>query len=319
MAFSNRWKLVATTAAALTLAFAACGDEKKDGDDGNTPRNDAGSGGPGGLGGLGDFLDGGLDLIAELDDNVAGSACTLNEDCMGKNAVCTVTTADGRGACSGACTANSNCGAGGQCITVASFGETAVSFCAKTCTDDSQCDPELECRETVDVRGVLDSIFELLDGGIEGLNAEDTPKICQEKANTVNLANGAVGKACTASNADSVCGGGTCDVTPLNPGGYCTGMCFEDSHCGNTGGCARDALSSTFGAPGSCRVKCTTDDQCRKDEDYTCVEFELAFGPGKYCAYTPSFDGGFLPVADAGDSSTSDAGTPAADAASGDN
>src|SRR5687767_6326988 len=111
MAFSIRWRLLAATAAAVTLAFAACGDDEKKKED-NTPRNDAG----GDLGGL--FEDGGiLDVTADLDDNVAGSACTTSADCGGKNAVCAITTAE-TGSCSGVCNTNSNCGAGGECITV---------------------------------------------------------------------------------------------------------------------------------------------------------------------------------------------------------
>jgi hypothetical protein len=311
MAFSIRWQLVATTAAALTLAFAACGDEEKkepEGNNGNGGSRDGGGGGD-----LGDlFPDGGLDIIADLDDNVAGSACATSTDCGGKNAVCAITVSE-KGSCSGACTTDDNCGAGGKCVTVASFAETPLSFCAKTCTNDSQCDPELECRKTVDLRGVFDSVVEFLDGGVEGLDVQETPTICQEKSGSVELANGAVGKACTADNAASVCGGGICETSFLNPGGYCTGNCLEDSDCGNTGGCARDFASATLGLPGSCRLKCDTDSDCRVAEEYTCLTSEALFGPGSYCAYTPTFDGGFgFPTGDAGaGGANTDAGTAA--------
>lgn len=318
MAFSIRWQLLVPTAAALTLAFAACGDdEKKDGENnGGGQRNDAG-------GGLGGLFDGGLDLTADLDDNVAGSACTVNEDCAGTNAVCSITTAE-KGYCSGVCNTDSNCGAGGKCITVANLFDTPLSFCAKTCSSDNECDPDLECRKTVDLRGVFDQVVEFLDGGVEGVDVEETPTICQEKAGTVQLANGAVGKACTADNASSECGGGTCETSFLNPGGYCTGMCLEDSDCGNTGGCARDFVSATLGLPGSCRLKCTSDSDCREDENYACTTSQELFGPGSYCAYTPQFDGGFpfgdggFPTGDSGSQTANDAGTPAPDAGEGD-
>jgi hypothetical protein len=303
MAVSMRWKLLAATAAALTLAFGACGDDEKKGDNENKGSGDGG--------GLEDFLDGGLEsLLADLDDDVAGAPCKENTDCGGKNATCSVGAPGVFRSCTGLCTEDSHCGAGGTCVKIASFGEDQLSYCSKVCSSDSECSSELQCRKGIDINEVVSGISELLDGGI-GLEPEETPKICQEKANTVMLANGAVGKPCTADTAASVCGGGTCS-TLLNPGGYCTGSCLDDSHCGNTGGCARDIVSATLGAPGTCLLKCTTDTACR--EGYSCQENAAVFGTGKYCAADIQIpDGGFFPIPDAG--ATSDSATPVPDAA----
>jgi hypothetical protein len=307
MAFSNRWQLMAAMAAAASLALAACGDEKKDEEPNNTPRSDGGAGGNP----LDALLDGGLNVTADLDDNVAGKACTMSTDCGGTNAACSRVFAD-TGYCSGVCNDDSNCGAGGKCIKVATVFDTPLSFCAKTCSSNSQCDSELECRKTVDLRGVFDSVVEFLDGGVDGVDVETTPDICQEKAGTVKLANGAVGKPCTTENEGSVCGGGYCDAL-LSPGGSCTGNCLANSDCGNTGGCGRDFLSATLGIAGLCRLKCTADTDCRQDEGYVCLTSEALFGPGSYCAYVPTFDGGFG-FGDAGlGGGGGDAGAPAGD------
>jgi hypothetical protein len=232
--------------------------------------------------------------------------------------VCARVVAD-TGYCSGICGQDSDCGQGGRCIRVADVFGTPLSYCAKTCSSDSQCDPELECRKAGDLRGVFDAVVEFLDGGVEGVDVQATPDICQEQAGTTQLANGAVGKACTAENAGSVCGGGHCDTSFLNPGGYCTGNCFEHSECGNTGGCSRNFLNTTLGVAGACLLKCTVDTDCRQAEGYACVTAEALLGPGSYCAYVPTFDGGVAvgdggaPASDAGTPASDDAGTPAGD------
>ena len=303
MAVSKQWKFLAVMAAALPLVLGACGGDK------NTDKGNTG-GGPGGGpgGGFAGLLDGGIEgLLADLDDNVAGSPCKDDTDCTGKNATCSVGGPDAFRSCTGLCTKDDQCGAGGKCVTIAKLGTNQVSYCSKVCAKDADCSSELQCRKGIDVGEVLNGISEIFDGGIEGLAAEETPKICQEKAKTVQLANGAVGKACTADNQATVCGGGQCDTSPLNSGGYCTGSCLEDSHCGNAGGCARGLASSTLGTPGTCLLKCTTNADCR--DGYSCQVDTIFFGAGHYCAGILP-DGGFaFPFPDAGGAATADAGT----------
>jgi hypothetical protein len=321
MAVSMRWKLLAAAAAATALAFGACGgDDKKepeDGGGGNGNRSDAG-----GFPGL-DFLDGGLEsLLADLDDDVAGSPCSADSDCKGKNATCLtdLSGAGNKGSCTGVCTDDDQCGAGGTCVKVSSSIEGLPGQCAKTCSGNSGCSPELQCRKGIDLSDVISGINDLFDGGI-GVQAENTPSICQAKLNTVTLSSGSVGKACTK---DDECGGGTCGTGPLYPGGYCGGACLEDSDCGNTGGCTRSAITQALGGPGSCLKKCSTNTDCR--EGYSCSEDALGvvFGPGKFCVTEINLpDGGFfgdggLPGADGGqptaDASTGDSGSAGQDA-----
>jgi hypothetical protein len=60
--------------------------------------------------------------------------------------------------------------------------------------------------------------------------------------------------------------------TPL-PGGYCSGNCLEDSHCGAGGVCVQPAID-LMGAPGSCYQSCETDADCTRD-GYRCREVSM--------------------------------------------
>ncbi len=140
------------------------------------------------------------------------------------------------------------------------------------------------------------------------------------------------------------------------PGGYCSASCADNRECGDDGECpvgeALKAVPELFRgllsgfAPSHCYQRCTKDSDCRTDEEYRCVTIvssltEAAGGAGldvggldvstfltgpisesKYCLPpAPELpDAGLFPIpgqdAAAPDAGSSDAGTPAADAAS---
>lgn len=307
MAVSMQWKLLAAAAALSALAFGACGDDKSDG---NNDKVDGG-GGAGGDGGGGG---GGIVPIADLDDNVAGSPCKANSDCKGTNATCGKDPSDTEtvAACTGACDTDANCGVGGTCVKAITVGGVP-GLCAKVCSGASDCSADLECRMGVDIGSIIDQLGNLAgDAGLPdaGGATQNVPTTCQTKLESVNLANGIVGKACAE---DTECGEGTCRKSLLGTtytGGYCTGDCYEAASCGNTGGCGRSGILATLGAPGSCLLKCTANSDCRTG--YTCRESVNFYGAGTYCLPAPPSDGG-VPGADGGasDGGNGDAGVPA--------
>lgn len=79
------------------------------------------------------------------------------------------------------------------------------------------------------------------------------------------------------------------------PGGQCTAPCREDVECGGgdnicplgplfalgagagTGGMAAPMLPISPDMISKCQKKCTSDDQCRKDEGYRCTTLAVAF------------------------------------------
>lgn len=293
----KRWTAAALAPIAL---LGACGGE---GSRGN-PRDAAGE--P-------DAEVGGIaSLLADLEDGVAGQPCTDDVDCAGKNARCSTGIQDGSvRSCTGLCDDDDQCGDGGTCVEVARLGAQTVSFCQKICTGDEECDDRLQCSPSFNAYEVIVSISDLLRGA-NVFTPSGTPTICQEKVDTVNMENGAVGRAC---DPDSDCGGGTCNTFEgFFPGGYCSGKCLKHEQCGETGACVRDIASETLGLPGACLLKCTDGSECREDEGYGCWPLPIPFvrDSSMYCMNElPLRDGrGGLPFPGAADATTSDAGAP---------
>src|SRR5688500_4228441 len=197
MAVSMQWKLLAAADAFSALAFGACGDDK---DENSDEKNDAGTMDAGGGGNA-------LVPIADLDDGVAGSACKTDADCKGTNATCAKDPNDTEAVatCTGACNTDANCGAGGTCvkgITVLN----APGLCSKVCTSSSECGADLECRQGIDfgsTAGMLAGLLGDAGAGTTDGATQATPTTCQGKLESVSLANGIVGKACTD---DTACG-----------------------------------------------------------------------------------------------------------------
>lgn len=191
----------------------------------------------------------------QLEDGVAGAACTDAEDCPGGQCRTTRGGFAGVGGtplpggyCSGACLRKRECGEGGVCVSsqIAGF----AGECYQACRKDSDCERDgYRCREFAD--------------GARGCDAAPDP-----------LPNGVVGDAC-ADDAD--CGGaaGSCATNlpasgsfgqrVMAPGGYCSLSCSQQSDCGRGGLCIGGV--GGFGA-GTCFAACAIDDDCR--DGYLC-------------------------------------------------
>lgn len=235
------------------LLLAACGDDEE-----AAPVDAGGSGGMGG--GSGGTSGGGTGGSAPtgLGDDVAGKACTDSEDCGG--AMC-ATMVPGTmlgsslpapgGYCTATCASDADCGAGGACIITLANGGGLV--CLDICTSVSDCRDGYEC-----------------DGG--GMIGNVTvPDTCRPATETDQLGDDVAGKMCAS---DDDCSGGACLTTRFSlageyelPGGYCSGDCLEDAHCG-AGGVCLPALPIIGGA-GSCYEECATDTDCTRD-GYRC-------------------------------------------------
>jgi hypothetical protein len=255
---------VAALCATLWVPIAiGCGDD----DDGGANK-DAGTSGSGASGsGSGASGNGGSgSTITPLGDDVAGDACTGSSDCGG--AMCAtqvpgatmILQADAPGGyCTGPCMTDAQCGQGGACVG-ALAGLTGQCFAR--CMSDDDCRDEYVCTMQQTLLGVT------------------IPSTCRPKPATVQLGDDVAGKACT--SADD-CGGGMCAMmrgimgvasTPL-PGGYCTGDCTEDAHCGGNGVCSPPLLP-VQGLTGACYQACTSDSDCDR-EGYRCRDI----GQGK--------------------------------------
>jgi hypothetical protein len=151
-------------------------------------------------------------------------------------------------------------------VEVARLGTETLSFCQKLCVSDDDCDSQLQCSPAFNVSSVLRNISDLLRGAAVTAD-ERTPTICQEKPETVMIEEGAVGRACSEG-----CPGGKCDALPpaVTPGGYCSGKCFRDEHCGDNGACVQDVATLTLGLPGRCLLRCTDHAECRQSDGYGC-------------------------------------------------
>jgi hypothetical protein len=151
------------------------------------------------------------------------------------------------GYCSGTCATDTNCGAGGVCV--GAFGGYPTGSCEQSCKTNADCTrPEYNCAPGATRQGAT------------------APSTCLPTPKTVQLADGIVGKACTAN---TECGAGTCETMMGQrtvPGGYCTGACTQDSQCGANGICYRPTSAFGGNAAGSCYLDCA---QCTRP-DYEC-------------------------------------------------
>ena len=98
------------------------------------------------------------------------------------------------------------------------------------------------------------------------------PNTCRPAPATDRLDDEVAGRAC---DEDGDCEGGRCATMRGGfmgqggselPGGYCSGACLEDSHCGSGGRCVPSPLP---GAAGSCYSVCDEDADCERD-GYRC-------------------------------------------------
>jgi len=195
--------------------------------------------------------------IVPLGAGVAGKACKSSTDCAGATCASQITgsallaaTAPG-GYCTGECMTDTDCGSGGACI--GAFANVLRGQCFATCAADDDCRDNYLCSVSVMIAGVT------------------IPSTCRPKPATDQLEDGVAGQMCSS---DGDCGGGTCLTMTVAlfgqggalPGGYCSGQCLEDSHCGSGGVCAPSPIQ---GLAGGCYRDCSRDADCSRD-GYRC-------------------------------------------------
>jgi hypothetical protein len=249
---------VAALCGALWM-LVGCGDD----DDGGATK-DAGTNG--GSSGSATSGSGGTNgpTITPLGDEVAGDPCMSSTDCGGATCATQVPgatmilQADAPGGyCTGPCMNDAHCGAGGACV-----GALAGlnGQCFARCMTAEDCRDEYTCTMPQTLLGVM------------------IPSTCRPKPSTVQLGDDVAGKACTTAED---CSGGMCAMmrgipgvasTPL-PGGYCTGDCTEDSHCGGNGVCS-PPLIPVQGLTGACYQGCSSDSDCERD-GYRCRDIGM--------------------------------------------
>jgi hypothetical protein len=234
----RRWVLGAWCAAML---LCACGD------DDDAPKDS----GPG--------TDGRDAGRTGLPDGTAGKACTSDAQCgggmcatqiAGIDLTGTLTAAPG-GYCTATCMVDPDCGEGGACILTLSGAAAVTGECFATCTENADCRDGYVCGGGVTFPGLT------------------VPNTCRPPPETDQLDDGVAGDMCS-ETAD--CPGGMCLTSRTGlggstelPGGYCSGRCVEDAHCGADGVC----LAALLGGAGSCYQACASDDDCARD-GYRC-------------------------------------------------
>jgi len=232
------------------VLLAACGDDEE-----ATPTDAGGSGGTGGNGGGGAGGTGG-NAPTGLGDDVAGKACTGTDDCGGAMCATSIpgtmvgsSLAAPGGYCTGTCMDDTQCGSGGACI--GSLANGVAFQCLATCEGPSDCRDGYQCGGGVSIGGLV------------------IPDTCRPTPDTDQLGDDVAGKMC-AGNED--CSGGQCLTERMMltgslelPGGYCSGACLEDAHCGAGGVC----VPSILGGAGSCYENCASDGDCVRD-GYRC-------------------------------------------------
>jgi hypothetical protein len=200
--------------------------------------------------------------IAGLADGVVGHACAMDADCQGGQ--CASSTALGMkypgNYCTGLCTEDKQCGAGGACWLPSN--SAVAGRCYEACTADTDCTREgYRCWKLA-----------------EGFTA------CYPAATP--LPDHTAGMACSA---DSDCGGhpqscasqlpfgsfATHDLVPA-PGGYCTQTCSLDSECGAGAQCISRGIQG-----GMCLGSCTQMSDCRAG--YTCLEHGRDHDDARVC------------------------------------
>ena len=207
-----------------------------------------------------------------------GKACEADTDCAG-DARCASTLIARPGAaaenardgyCTMSCRMAAECGQGAACV---GGSTTSPGYCGLSCQTADDCRAGYRCVRST--------------GASSGT--------CQPLPQTDKLADGIVGKACTAAGD---CGSGSClqSVAIVNtpyPGGYCTGRCLNDDACGNNGVC----VPGMFGAVGSCFLRCDESQGCERT-GYRC---RVVSGVGRCVAADPP-----LPDHSAGNACMSD-------------
>jgi hypothetical protein len=226
------------------LMLAGCGD-----DESPAPADAGGSGGQGG--GSPDASN-----TTGLGDDVAGKPCSDSGDCDGATCATTVlgtmlgaapVSAPG-GYCTGTCMMDSECGDGGACLGAL---PGIDGSCFATCAAMDDCRDGYVCAAGLTLGGLV------------------IPDTCRPAPATDQLGDDVAGKMCSEA-AD--CSGGECLTMRQGlagsyelPGGYCSGACLEDAHCGAGGVC----LAALLGGAGSCYEGCDTDVDCTRD-GYRC-------------------------------------------------
>jgi Cys-rich repeat protein len=271
---TNRWVVLGLCCAALLLV--GCGDD--DGDDPSPPD----AGGAGGSGGS--SSDAGR---MPLPDDTAGKPCTSDAECGGGRCADQLTgvglvagaLAAPGGYCTATCMSDVDCGGGGACILT--IGMTVTGQCFATCEEMADCREGYQCGGGLELGGIV------------------VPDTCRPAPATDQLDDGVAGDMCSEA---TDCPGGTCLSSRMTltgntelPGGYCSGRCIEDAHCGEGGVC----LPSLLGGAGSCYQACAEDSECTRD-GYRC---RLLGEQIRGC--NPAQDP--LPDGTAGDACTSDA------------
>ena len=236
-------------AAAVLSAFAlgGCGDDDDGGNKGGQAGRDAGGAGTSAGAGAGGS---GGSTVTPLPPDTAGKPCTKNADCGPGTCAMEVEGLDGQptmapgGYCMGSCVSLTDCGTGGTCVRPMGMGMgmSQPGQCYETCNADT------DCRE--------------------GYLCGPITSTCRPAPPTDQLGDNVAGTMC---GADADCGDGLClmmrgmgaNATPF-PGGYCSGACLSDAHCGAGGICRR-----TGAGAGRCYDGCMTDADCTRD-GYRC-------------------------------------------------
>jgi hypothetical protein len=240
--------LVAGTLAVLWLASAGCGDGQRgerDGPEGDGQAQDPDDVQPGAL----------------LADGVAGRSCQAQGDSCWPNGHCASALTGGAlfaplvdplstddGYCTAECSSDAQCGAESLCFGRGLLGKGGE--CRRSCEGDDDCRSGQECAKP---------------GSTEGLGAElglgtILPNTCQPLPQPDQLSDRTSGKPC---RVDADCGEGRCADAEHERGGYCTGTCISDAHCGAGGRCE----AGLYGSRGSCREVCEVDSDCQNDQN----------------------------------------------------
>ena len=234
----NRIEVVIGCCLLSALWLGGCGD-----DGGDEDGNQAGADGSTGVSGNG----GGGSGTNPLPADTAGKACTGDTDCGPGTCEMEVEGLDGMptaapgGYCMGNCMSDTDCGSGGVCVGAGGGGQGQGQggLCYDGCMGDT------DCRE--------------------GYLCGPITSTCRPAPPTDQLGDDVAGTMCTA---DADCSGGVCETMRSNgtmlPGGYCSGACLMDSHCGAGGTCRRAGAGA-----GLCYGSCASDADCTRD-GYRC-------------------------------------------------
>ncbi len=142
------------------------------------------------------------------------------------------------GYCSSECSGHDDCGEGGVCFGRGLLG--GGGECRRACKADDECSEGQECASAGELASPL------------------LPDTCQPNLRPNQLADREAGRHCTR---DDACGDGFCAEPGHPDGGYCSGLCLANEHCGSGGKCVR----GLYGSSGVCRETCTRDSDCQND------------------------------------------------------